>query len=141
MEPPSNPTVKILLVEDDAGDATIVRESLRESGNRQLVVASSGAAALSRLQSEADEFGLVLLDLSLPDTTGTELLKQIRRLPQCRHLPVVVLTGSTNDEDMRRSYAAGANAYLVKPVDLGRFVRMVNLLDTFWITLVSTPQA
>ncbi len=140
-----NHSITILLVEDDAGDTELLRESFRRStaAHNQLLVASTGADALALLNGSAgndrSSIGLVLLDLTLPDTSGHELLTQIRAIPECRHIPVVVLTGSTNDDDMRRSYASGANAYLIKPVDMGRFIRMVNLLDEFWVKLVSVP--
>lgn len=137
-----NDRVTVLLVEDDAGDAELVRESFRRSrhGESQLVVAESGERALDILRNDIPaRFGLILLDLSLPDGRGYDLIHQIRELPHCSHIPVVVLTGSTDEGDMRQSYANGANAYLVKPVDLGRFIRMVNLLDEFWVKLVSVP--
>jgi DNA-binding response OmpR family regulator len=78
---------------------------------------------------------LVLLDLKLPRRSGFEVLELIRGNEAIQHLPVVVLTSSDNQEDIKRAYGAGANSYLVKPVTRDALLAMVRALDAFWIKL------
>ena len=79
--------------------------------------------------------GLILLDLKLPRRSGFEVLQFIRSNEDVRHIPVVVLTSSDNEEDIKKAYAAGANSYLVKPVTRDALLAMVKALDAFWIKL------
>lgn len=147
MAEPMSERITILLVEDEQSDIAIVRKSLQSGdSNSQLASVNTAKDALAYLRGEAPyspappEPGLVLLDLSLPDGSGHDLLKEIRQDARLRHIPVVVLTGRQDAESASKSYALGANAHVVKPMDVSHFVRLVNTLDNFWMSLVSHPQ-
>lgn len=132
--------IEILLVEDDPGDTLITTEALRLSklANR-LVTVSDGAEALAYLRGErpgAVRPDLILLDLNLPKVSGTEVLEAIKSSPDLRRIPVVVLTTSTAEEDILRTYDLHANAYITKPVEFDRFVEVVLKVDEFYFAVV-----
>uniref|UniRef100_UPI0035615D23 response regulator n=1 Tax=Paraconexibacter sp. TaxID=2949640 RepID=UPI0035615D23 len=119
--------IDILLVEDDPGDVLMTREAFEEHKVRnRLSVVADGVDAMRFLRRE-DEFAdaprpdLILLDLNLPRRGGREVLEDIKGDPALRSIPVVVLTTSSAEEDILRSYDLHANAYVTKPVDFERF--------------------
>jgi CheY-like chemotaxis protein len=137
--------IEVLLVEDDPGDVLMTREAFEEHkvGNR-LNVVSDGVDALAYLRKEEPYQGavrpdLILLDLNLPKRDGREVLAEIKNDSSLRQIPVVVLTTSQADEDVLRSYQLHANAYVTKPVDFDRFVRVVKQIDEFFISVVRLP--
>jgi len=137
--------IEVLLVEDDPGDELMTREAFEENkiGNR-LHVARDGEEALDflyRLGAHADapRVDLVLLDLNLPKYDGRQVLERIRSDPDLTHLPVVVLTTSSSEEDILRSYKLHANAYVTKPVDFENFIAAIRQIDDFFLTLVQLP--
>jgi CheY-like chemotaxis protein len=144
---PNAAPVEILLVEDDPGDVLITREAIESSkvANR-LSVVSNGEEALQFLQREgsfadAARPGLILLDLNLPRLDGREVLARVKADPDLRRIPVVVLTTSSSDEDIVRSYDLHANAYVTKPVDFDQFMSVVRQIDEFFVSIVSLPRA
>ena len=138
----------ILLIEDDPNDEALVRRALASSrvGNA-IVVARDGAEALDYLfalgdfkdRDLHDQPAVVLLDISLPKIDGFEVLRQIRADPVTKMLPVVLLTSSQRQSDVLSGYGAGANAYVVKPADLGRFIEATQELGRFWTKLNEQP--
>jgi CheY-like chemotaxis protein len=137
--------IEVLLVEDDPGDVLMTREAFEEHkvGNR-LSVVSDGVDALAYLRreepfQEATRPDLILLDLNLPRRDGREVLAEIKNDSALRQIPVVVLTTSRADEDVLRSYQLHANAYVTKPVDFDRFVKVVKQIDDFFISVVRLP--
>jgi CheY-like chemotaxis protein len=137
--------IEVLLVEDDPGDVLMTQEAFEEHkvGNR-LKVVSDGVDALAYLRKEepfqsAVRPDLILLDLNLPKRDGREVLKEIKNDASLRQIPVVVLTTSQADEDVLRSYQLHANAYVTKPVDFERFVKVVKQIDEFFISVVRLP--
>jgi CheY-like chemotaxis protein len=138
--------IDVLLVEDDAGDALITLEAFEHHKvfNR-LHVVRDGVDALAFLRHEggfadAPRPDLILLDLSLPRLDGHGLLDAIKRDQDLRRIPVVVLTTSEAEEDVRRSYELHANAYVTKPVDFDAFVRAIRQIDDFFITVVARSE-
>jgi two-component system response regulator len=134
----------LLLVEDNPTDAKLlVRAFGRWNFGNEISIATDGAAALELLHGSGSEKrplpGLVLLDLKLPRIDGLEVLRRIREHERTRSLPVVVLTSSREDEDLIRSYAFGANAYVRKPVNFTEFVDAAKTLGLFWLVLNETP--
>lgn len=138
----------ILLIEDDRDDETLVRRAL--DGCRvpnAVVVARDGAEALDYLfalgqwrdRDVEEQPVLVLLDISLPKIDGLEVLRQIRADPLTRLLPVVVLTSSRRQSDVLSGYDAGANGYVVKPIDFGKFVEAAQELGNYWVQLNEAP--
>lgn len=131
----------ILLVEDNAADAVLAVETFREcwpSGRIRHV--RDGTAALVHLRgclaggSELPR--LVLLDLNLPGKHGREVLAEIKHDPALAHLPVVVLSTSNAEQDIRHCYALHANAYVAKPVELADFQRVAEAIARFWLEVV-----
>ena len=84
---------------------------------------------------------IVLLDLNMPRMDGREVLRQMKSDAALRRIPVVVLTSSTAEEDILKSYDLHANCYITKPVDLEQLVRVVQTLEDFWLTVVKLPRA
>ena len=140
----------ILLVEDEPNDAFFFEHCLRQAGiPNPLRVAKDGLEALDYLRGHgrfADRVknplpGLVVLDLKLPKATGFEVLEQMRGDPGLRRLIVLVLTSSSSERDIIKSYDLGANAYLVKPSDSRQLAQMVQTLKDFWLTYNHPPPA
>jgi CheY-like chemotaxis protein len=137
--------IEILLVEDDPGDVLITTEALEQSKlANNLHTVENGEEAVSFLRREgsyADAVrpDLVLLDLNLPRRDGREVLAEIKDDPELRRIPVVVLTTSSAEEDVLRSYDLHANAYVTKPVDFDNFVKVVRQVDDFFFTVVRLP--
>ena len=82
---------------------------------------------------------LILLDLNLPKMGGQEVLQEIKKDPELRRIPVVVLTTSSAERDILKSYELHANCYITKPVDLTQFLAVVKQIDDFWLTVVRLP--
>ncbi|MBM4142376.1 MAG: response regulator [Lentisphaerae bacterium] len=135
----------ILLVEDNAGDADLVRIALKENKLcNTLHVVEDGVAAMAFLRKEppytkAPRPDMVLLDLNLPRKDGREVLAEIKADPDLKRIPVVVLTTSTQDEDILRAYNLNANCYVTKPVDFEQFEKVVQAIDSFWFGIVTLP--
>lgn len=137
--------IDVLLVEDDPGDVLMTREAFEENkvANR-LAVVSDGESAMTYLRKEgpyadAPTPDLVLLDLNLPRMDGREVLAAMKSDEALRSIPVVVLTTSEAEEDVLRSYALHANAYVTKPVDFQRFIDVVRQIDDFFVQVVRLP--
>jgi two-component system, chemotaxis family, response regulator Rcp1 len=139
--------IELLLVEDNAGDIRLTREALRHGKARSnLSVVSDGVEALAFLRREGDYRDaprpeLILLDLNLPGKDGRQVLAEIKSDPVLKSIPVVILTTSTSDDDVLFSYGKHANAYIKKPVDFDEFLRVVQAVEEFWLTLVTLPRA
>jgi len=139
----ANRPIEILLVEDNPDDVELTVEALRDSKvvNR-ISVARDGVEALAFLRKEgphavAPTPDVVFLDLNMPRKNGREVLKEMKQDPKLKAIPVVILTTSSADEDILRSYDLQAAAYVVKPVDFNRFVSVVKAIDSFWFNAVS----
>ena len=137
--------IDVLLVEDDPGDVLMTREAFDENkvANR-LAVVSDGESAMAYLRKEgpyadAPTPDLVLLDLNLPRMDGREVLAAMKGDATLQSIPVVVLTTSEAEEDVLRSYALHANAYVTKPVDFERFIDVVRQIDDFFVQVVRLP--
>ncbi|GAA2922157.1 response regulator [Streptomyces enissocaesilis] len=146
MTTPQPEPVEVLLVEDDAGDELMTREAFEDNkiGNT-LHVVRDGLEALDFLYrrgeyADAPRPDLILLDLNLPKYDGRQVLEQIKSDPDLSHIPVVVLTTSSAEEDILRSYKLHANAYVTKPVDLDQFMLAIRQIDDFFVTVVRLPR-
>jgi CheY-like chemotaxis protein len=141
------PPVEILLVEDNPGDVRLTKEALKEGKvYNNLHWAKDGVEALEFLKRQgknanAPRPDIILLDLNLPKKDGREVLAVIKNDADLKHIPVVVLTTSEAEEDVLKSYALHANCYVTKPVDLEKFIQVVQSIDRFWLTVVTLPPA
>lgn len=139
---------KILLVEDNPDDETLTIRALQRSNiTNEVVVAHDGVEALDYLFGTGTHAGrdisvqpaIILLDLKLPRVDGIEVLRQIRADTRTTLLPVVVLTTSTEDQDLLNSYSFGCNSYVRKPVDFVQFSEAVSQLGMYWLLLNEPP--
>ena len=138
---------QILLVEDNPGDVDLTRMALHEARVRnQLHVARDGEEALAYLRcaepaADQPRPDLVLLDLNLPKMNGIEVLEQIKQDPALRRIPVVMLTTSSAEQDIVRSYDQHVNAYVTKPVLFADFIEALRSVEGFWLEIVRLPEA
>lgn len=138
-------TARVLQVEDNEADVRLTREALREAGEElRLSVVGDGEQALAYLRNEAGfedapRPHLVLLDLNLPRKDGVEVLQEMRRDPVLAPIPVVVLTSSSAARDVDACYAAGANAFVVKAVELDEFIERLGSIREFWLGVAELP--
>lgn len=137
----------ILLVEDNPDHQELTLMTLAENNVvNEVVVANDGIEALDYLfgkgkyegRDTRDVPALILLDLKLPKVGGLEVLKRVREDPRTRLVPVVILTSSSEEEDIVASVQGGANSYVRKPVDFSRFIEQVQRLQVYWL-LVHEP--
>ena len=138
--------IDILLVEDNPGDVRLTQEALKDARvNNTLTVIGDGIEAMAFLKSNGKNPkharpDLILLDLNLPKKSGLELLEEIKSDDELKTIPVIVLTTSTSQEDIIKSYGLHANCYITKPVDLEMFINVVKSINDFWLTIVKLPK-
>ena len=144
--PPQQRPIEILMVEDSPSDAQLTIEALHAAkiANR-LSHVEDGVEALRFLRREgpyadAPRPDLILLDLNLPRKDGREVLDELKRDPDLKVIPVVVLTTSRSEQDVLRSYQLHANCYITKPVDFTQFMGVVKAIEHFWLTVVTLPK-
>jgi CheY-like chemotaxis protein len=138
---------RILLIEDNEKDIELTLAALGEHNlANEVVVVHDGAEGLDFLFKRG-EFAdrppglpvVVLLDLKMPKVDGLEVLKQVKNDPELKRIPVVMMTSSREEQDLVKSYALGANAYVVKPVDFEQFVNSIKQIGFFWAILNEPP--
>jgi two-component system, chemotaxis family, response regulator Rcp1 len=140
-----NTPIEVLLVEDSPGDVRLTREALKDAKVRvSLHIAADGIEAMTFLQRvgkhvHAPRPDLILLDLNLPRKDGREVLREIKGSPSLKSIPIVILTTSSSEADVLQSYELHANCYISKPVDLDGFLKVIQSIDNFWLTVVKLP--
>lgn len=133
--------IEILLVEDNPADVRLTVEALKTARVRnRMRVVEDGEQALEVLRDSTQARpDLILLDLNLPGIDGREVLRQVKADPELSVIPVCILTTSKAEEDVLRAYQNHTNCYIVKPLDLHQFVRVVEQIEEFWFTVVRLP--
>ena len=140
----------ILLVEDNRDDEALTLRALKKNNiTNDVVIAHDGVEALDYLLGTGRYEGrdlrimpqVVLLDLKLPRVDGLEVLRRLRAHRRTRLLPVVILTSSSEEQDLINSYGLGANSYIRKPVDFHQFIEAVRQLGLYWLVLNEQPHA
>lgn len=140
----------VLLVEDNPDDEALTLRALRKHNlANEIIVARDGQEALDYLFGEGEYAGrdihslpqVILLDLKLPKVDGLQVLEQLRNTEHTRNVPIVVLTSSSQEQDMMRSYDLGANSYVRKPVDFEEFLEAARQLGLYWLVLNEVPYA
>ena len=139
--------VEFLLAEDNPGDVRLTKEALRESKiSNNLNVVPDGVEAMAFLRrtgnyANAPRPDVILLDLNLPKKDGREVLAEVKADPNLRLIPVVIITSSEAEQDVLRTYELHANCYVTKPVDLEQFIKVIQSIETFWLTIVTLPSS
>jgi CheY-like chemotaxis protein len=138
----------VLLVEDNPRDVRLTQRAFQQAGlPHDLRVVRDGDEALAYLHREgaykdtetAPRPDVILLDLNLPRMGGHELLREVKQDSRFKQVPIIVLTTSERPDDVRLAYDAGANAYLLKPVEFNRFTEVIGQLGKFWLEIVELP--
>ncbi|MFK7794005.1 MAG: response regulator [Gammaproteobacteria bacterium] len=145
MDTSNQKRAQILLVEDNPADVLLMQEAFKNSTIvDQMHVVVDGEEALDFLNKQG-EFqhavspDLILLDLNLPKIDGREVLMELNKDPQLRRIPVIVLSSSKIEKDILESYDNSANCYIVKPIELDKFVKIIETIESFWFGLASLP--
>ncbi|WP_338790297.1 response regulator [Bernardetia sp. MNP-M8] len=139
--------IKILLVEDNLADTVLIQESLLESKlNLDIDAVIDGEKAMEylyeRLENGCERLpDLVILDLNMPRKDGREVLKEIKEHEELCLIPVVIMTTSENEEDVKFAYKNHANSYISKPVEMDEFTKIVSSINNFWLTIVKLPNS
>lgn len=137
--------MEILLIDDNPGDARLTAEALKDGEvESRLHTARDGMEALAFLRrkgrfSDAPRPDLILLDLNMPGMNGRQVLAEIKEDAALKQIPVVILTGSREMDDIVRTYDLHANCYVTKPIDFEQFIEMVRSITDFWLTMVQLP--
>lgn len=137
--------LEILLVEDNEGDIRLTIEAFKEAKIRNHIrVVRDGEEALAYLKKEASfkdvqTPDIILLDINLPKVDGKEVLYVMKNDPSLKSIPVIMLTTSSADSDVQESYANHANSYVIKPVDLNKFMEVIRSIEEYWISIVKLP--
>jgi Response regulators consisting of a CheY-like receiver domain and a winged-helix DNA-binding domain len=140
----ANP-INILLVEDNPADARLIKEVFKDTKTKnRLYVVKDGVEAMAFLNQELEYTDIprpdvILLDLNLPRKDGREVLKELKEDDVLKRVPIVVLTTSSAEEDIIRTYNNHANCYITKPVDFDQFLKVINSIEDFWLSVVKLP--
>jgi CheY-like chemotaxis protein len=137
--------IEVLLVEDNKGDIGLIEEVFEEAKIRnKLHVAEDGEEAMLYLRGEGKFLAsprpdIILLDLNLPKKDGREVLREIKEDEKLHNIPVIVLTTSSDENDILGAYDLHANAYITKPFDFDQFIKVVGSIENFWLEIVRLP--
>ncbi len=137
--------MEILLVDDNPGDVRLTAEALRDGEvENRLHTAKDGMEAMAFLRRkgryiDAPRPDLILLDLNMPRMNGRQVLAEIKEDSTLKHIPVVILTGSREMDDIVKTYDLHANCYVTKPIDFEQFIMMMKSITDFWLSIVKLP--
>ena len=137
--------LEILLVEDNEGDIRLTIEAFKEAKIRNNIrVVRDGEEAIAYLRKQgvyenAPAPDIILLDINLPKIDGKEVLSIMKNDPLLKTIPVIMLTTSSADSDVQDAYANHANCYVIKPVDLNKFMEVIRSIEEYWVSIVKLP--
>lgn len=139
--------IQILLVEDNEGDILLTLEAFKEiKAKNTIAVVKDGEEAIDFLKRQgqyADSTipNLILLDINMPKVNGIEVLDFIKKDEKLKRIPVVMLTTSSSESDISACYEKSANCFITKPLDFGKFLNVVEAIESFWFTVAQLPKA
>lgn len=139
-------SIHILLIEDNEGDILLTEEALLTSKIRNVVsVVRDGWEAVLFLEKKqrythVKTPDLILLDVNIPKLNGHEVLASIKSNPQIQHIPVIMLTTSSSEQDVLKSYKNHVNCYITKPIETLEFSKIITSIEDFWTTIVQLPK-
>lgn len=137
--------LQVLLVEDNEGDVRLIKEAFSESKiDKTFSVARDGEEALNYLYARgkyADRTkpDIILLDINLPKKNGFEILESIKNDPELKKIPVIMLSSSSSEDHITKSYDLNANCYVTKPVDFDEYTQAVKIIEDFWFQMAKLP--
>lgn len=137
--------IHILLVEDNEGDIVLTKEAFDEGKIKNSIsVVRDGWEAIQYLEQkvgyeEAQKPDLILLDINLPKMNGHKVLQHIKNHESLKHIPVIMLTTSSDETDILKSYQNHTNCYITKPVDINNFMEVISNIENFWVSIVQLP--
>ena len=137
-----NSAVTIVMIEDDPGHARLIEKNIRRASvPNEIRAFADGQSALSFLDATESRDGtyLILLDLNLPDMRGIEVLRTIKTSPHLRRVPVIILTTTDDEDEIRQCYDLGANVYVTKPLDFDGFANAVRQLGLLFTIMQVSP--
>lgn len=140
-----NKPIEILLIEDNLGDNKLTTEVFMEAAvpnNIHLVTNGEDATDYLNQQGKFQDAvrpNIILLDLNIPKKDGREILKEIKEDLELKHIPIIVLTTSKSEQDIKNTYKHYANAYITKPIDLDEFIKVVKSIEKYWLMTVELP--
>lgn len=138
--------INILLVEDNEGDILLTTEALEDAKiSNSLKVIRDGASTLIYLNEVAKKSpselpDLILLDINLPKKNGHEVLMEVKNNNLLKHIPIIILTTSSSEMDILKSYQEHANCYLIKPIEVSDFLKVIEKIEDFWLSIVRLPK-
>ncbi len=142
---PTKTLTNILLVEDNPADIRLTQEAFKETRqNIILHVVRDGTEALAFLRqtgrfTAVPRPDMILLDLNLPKKDGRQVLEEVKKTPDIKRIPIVILTNSKAAEDIRQTYDHHANSYITKPANLDEFIAVIKQIEQFWLSIVQLP--
>jgi two-component system, chemotaxis family, response regulator Rcp1 len=138
--------LQVLLVEDNEGDVRLIKEAFHESKvEKSFSVAKDGEDALNFLYKRAQYTentirpDIILLDINLPRKNGFEVLEQIKNDASLKRIPVIMLSSSSSEDHILKSYDLNANCYVTKPVDFDEYIQVVKIIEAFWFDKAKLP--
>jgi len=138
-------SLHVLLVEDNEGDVRLIKEAFSESKiDKKFAVAKDGEDALNYLYKRGDYANtqrpdIILLDINLPRKNGFEVLEKIKSDPDLKRIPVIMLSSSSSEDHIAKSYDLNANCYVTKPVDFDEYTEAVKIIEDFWFQMAKLP--
>jgi len=131
----------ILIVEDSLDDFEAAKRAFSKANlNNPITHAMSGEEAIAYLKSDSSKPGIILLDLNMPGLDGRKTLEIIKRTPELKRIPIVILTTSDDERDVSACYEMGANTYIQKPVDFDGLIAAIKQLKEYWFEIALLPK-
>jgi CheY-like chemotaxis protein len=137
--------INVLIVEDNPGDARLIEEVFKQNKiYSSFIILNDGVKAINYLKKQ-DEYinamkpDVIILDLNLPKKDGREVLSEIKFDELLMHIPVIVLTSSSSEEDILNAYNLHANCYVTKPIDFNSFTNAIKSIENYWFSVVKLP--
>ena len=135
-------THKLYVIEDNPGDILLMQEALQDNQNIEFSFVNNGVSGLDHLlQSKNEDLpNLIFLDLNIPKLNGKQVLARLKADARLKKIPVIILTGSSSPHDVLDTYDLHANCFVVKPIDLDKFISMIKSLANFWFDIALIPK-
>ncbi len=136
--------LEILLVEDNDADVRLITEVFKYIRNENIVVIKDGEDVINYLFKNKSvnkkRPDIIMLDINIPKKDGFEVLKEIKESDEFKDIPVIIISSSDSEESIIKAYKMGANCYIVKPMQLDEFIKVIRCIEEFWLNIVRLPK-